>query len=348
MKKKQPYNKILPFIIGTGAATAVGFNALINAASVRAEITRISAHPFMVDSRGNSFITAHAQYLPTSMGCFNRLCQLGMMAAKEAIKDIKPELFPQLTIIIGLPNIRPGFSMEMAEKIKTCFKQNLFGQGDIKIETICAGGSAGLMAVEKGCRLISKSPNSLCLAGGIESWIDPDTLEWLDYQGDIHSGANPWGFVPGEGAGFCLMASQQWLEKQDIRASAIIRGWGAATEHNMHAKDAVCTAEGLSSAIHLATQEANQVDQIICDRNGQRAKADEFGFAFLKHRKLIKDPKEIVTPFDFWGDTGAAAGPLFISLATHTACHTPQNCMHLLVTGSSSGERNAILLETLH
>ncbi|MCP3871904.1 MAG: hypothetical protein GY699_01960 [Desulfobacteraceae bacterium] len=345
-------NNALPvYITGTGATTAVGYCAPTTAASVKAGINRIASHPFMVDSLGKSFITAHAQYLPVLMDSIERFCELGLSAANEAFDSISAVLAHKidLPVIIGLPCIRQGFSQNMVEEIKACFQNiNRPFIENTHVETVCSGRSAGLMAIEKGCDIISGGQAPLCLVGGIDSWIDPDALEWLEFEGMILSDSNPWGFVPGEGAGFCLLASEELLTRQDISAVARIRAGFTVLEKNQINTDTVCTGEGLSQAISLATRDTGPVDQIICDLNGLRYKADEFGFALLKCGKAFKTPDEFMSPADFWGDAGAASGPLFISLAVHTALQGNQKGpANLAATGSDTGERSAMLIETL-
>lgn len=343
-------------IIGTGASTAVGYSAPTTAASVRAGINRIAQHPYMLDSHGDAFITAHAQYLPILINCLERCWELGLSAANEAMGVIgsPPADIKKIPVIIGLPGIRPGFTEKMAGEIAARFERFTHPFCQLSpVETIRGGHSAGLTALEKGCDIISRGHAPLCLVGGIDSWINPDDLEWLDYQGMLHSSSNPWGMVPGEGAGFCLLASEKTIEALDIPGLAKIPASSTAREKNLINTDRVCTGEGLSHAVSLAAGESaplefGEIDQIICDLNGLRYRADEFGFAFVKNGKLFKAPGDFMAPADHWGDVGAASGPLFISLAVHTALQgNEKGPVNLVLAGSDTGERSAVLIKTV-
>ncbi len=285
-------------IIGTGASTAVGFTAATTAASVTAGINRITQHPYMVDSRGEPFITVHAQYLPILINALERCWELGLSAASEAIEVIAsvPADMEEIPVIIGLPGTRPGFTDKMAGEIAARFEKLTHPFCRLSpVETVRGGHAAGLSALEKGCGIISEGHAPLCLVGGIDSWINPDDLEHLDLQGMLHSNANPWGMVPGEGAGFCLLASEKTLETLDIPSLATIPAISTAMEENLINTDTVCTGEGLSRAVSLAAGEgappdSGIIDRIICDLNGLRYRADEFGFALVKNGKLFKAP----------------------------------------------------------
>jgi 3-oxoacyl-[acyl-carrier-protein] synthase-1 len=62
----------------------------------------------------------------------------------------------------------------------------------------------------------------------------------------------------------------------------------------------------------------------------------------------FKTPGDFLSPATFWGDAGAACGPLFISLAVHTALQGyAKGPLSLILTSSDTGQRSAMLIETL-
>ena len=44
-----------------------------------------------------------------------------------------------------------------------------------------------------------------CLVGGADSHLGPENLLQVEAREQLHGEDNPWGFVPGEGGGFCLL-----------------------------------------------------------------------------------------------------------------------------------------------
>ena len=62
----------------------------------------------------------------------------------------------------------------------------------------------------------------------------------------------------------------------------------------------------------------------------------------------FKTPGDFLSPATFWGDAGAACGPLFISLAVHTALQgNAKGPLNLILTSSDTDQRSAMLIETL-
>lgn len=69
------------------------------------------------------------------------------------------------------------------------------------------GGHAdGVVGMQAGADLIASGEADLVLIGGIDSYLNADTLEWLDETEQLHSENNIYGFCPGEVAGFVLLA----------------------------------------------------------------------------------------------------------------------------------------------
>ena len=111
----------------------------------------------------------------------------------------------------------------------------------------------------------------LCLVGGVESYLEAETLEWLDSKDLLHSKSTIWGICPGEGAGFCLLASQELADRLDLSASVKLLSAASAMEANRINTDTVCIGEGLSEAFRKTLaglpSENAQVSHTICDMN---------------------------------------------------------------------------------
>ena len=59
-----------------------------------------------------------------------------------------------------------------------------------------------------------------CLVGGMESYFHPDTMEWLDANRQLAGSVSRSGFVPGEGAGFCLLMAEQVMARLGLKPLA--------------------------------------------------------------------------------------------------------------------------------
>ncbi len=339
-------------VVRCGAQTPVGLTATESAASVRAGISRIGEHPFLVGRAGERVQVARATHLSDELLGVDRWIELAIPAASEALLDLHRSAasMPSMPLVLGLPAERPGLPATFAEDIAAGLGRN----GDLpcsfsEIVTLTCGHAAGLMAFEEGVRRISGGTSELCLVGGVDSYLQPQTLEWLDAERRLHSEIQRWGFVPGEAAGFCLLASESAVTTYGLDAPGRVLATATAREANVIGTDTVCVGEGLTDAFrHVldVLDPSNQtVDQIICDLNGERYRVDEYGFASARTSEFLADASDFLAPADCWGDVGAASGPLFIMLAQAAARKGYAAGPRTLVwTSSESGERSAILL----
>src|SRR5262249_53154256 len=143
---------------------------------------------------------------------------------------------------------------------------------------------AGIMAMERACGILREGRADACLVGGAESYLDPDTIAWLDRSGLLRSEKNPWGFTPGEAAGFVLLGSPALVERLSLRSLGAVLGGATRTEPSAsQGGGAVCTGEGLAEALRAALSQGADpnavVDGLVYDFNGQPRRGEELGFA---------------------------------------------------------------------
>ncbi len=307
----------------------------------------------MIDKAGEPMIVARASYLSDDITGAQRFLDLSLPALHEALIPLSRfagRLTP-IPLIIGLSAQRPGLPMNLATEIASRFKNMVNDTCRISsVETISCGHSAGLMAIEAGWRAIRDGSVEFCLAGGIDSYLEPETLEWLDKEEQLHSVVNKWGFAPGEAAGFCLLTSQRAAARQQLPMLGQVLAVATAREVNLIKTDSVCIGEGLTKALKQVLQMLNhsheKVDHVICDMNGERYRADEYGFTVARLSEYFVDAADFLAPADCWGDIGAASGQLFINLAIAAKLRKyAKGKVTLVWTSSESGERSAAVLQ---
>jgi len=336
-------------IVGMGAVTSVGLNAPASAAAVRAGISGFSEHPFMINQEGDPYILAMMPGNDSSLGT-QRYIDMALPAIEEA-------LFPlfdlcadvgRIPVIIGSPEKRPGLPDELSVILKETIGKSLHKHSivaDISIES--KGHSAGLIALQKGAQYISERSVRFCLVGGIDSYIDPDTLDWVEVNEQLHVPSNAWGFIPGEAASFCLICAVETANKYKLPVRARLVAISTAHEKNKIKTKTVCIGAGLTQAVQgllSALPENTKIDYTICDQNGEAYRADEFGFMLARLSKYFADSSDYMAPADCWGDVGAASGPLFVNLIVAASEKGYAKGVHtLLWTSSEGGERTAVL-----
>lgn len=340
-------------IVGVGVSTAIGRSAPATAAAVRAGIAGFSRHPFMVDTAGNRMVVALAPWVDIGLSWMERLAVLARPAVSEAIAPLASALHggPMVPVFIGLPPARPGRAQHLgavADRVQGDVGD--FGLGRAQPVMIEAGHAAGAMAVQAAWEAVCSGAVEFALAGGIDSYAEPDTLEWLEANDQLHSAGpdnNPYGFIPGEAAGFVLLANAVAAERYRLPASLELLSAVTSRETRLIKTDTVCLGQGLTALFQRLTGEpcTFPADYMYCDMNGEPYRADEFGFATSRATGLFRDPADFVAPSDCWGDVGAASGPLFVALADAAArkgyAKGPQG---VIWTSSESGERCGAVL----
>jgi 3-oxoacyl-[acyl-carrier-protein] synthase-1 len=305
----------------------------------------------MIDRKGDPYVVAMVPSLKTGTMGADRFVQLALPAIQESLRPLTGfynSVF-QVEVQIGLPEDRPGFprdlQLKLSDKVK---KLNAESYAINEIAFIAKGHSAGLMALEAGSRKILDLTSEFCLVGGIESYIDPDTLDWIEENEQLHVPTNAWGFIPGEAASFCLLCSKDTAAKYKLPVKAQLLAVSTTIEENRIKTETVCLGKGLTLAVKNCLQELPedlQIDYTICDQNGEAYRADEFGFMLARLSERFVDPSDYMSPADCWGDVGAASGPLFInSVIAAAEKGYAKGAYTLLWTSSEGGERSAVII----
>ena len=343
----------LAVIVGVGARTPLGFYAAATAAAAWAGVSMQREHAFMVDLAGDAMIVAADPELPADADWVVRAERLAQQPALEALQPLlMPRGFmPRVHALIGLPEPRPGLPDDYVPQFGRAFQRSLRPQIQFdSVSYLPSGHASGLAGFGQALSLLSSRACDACLVGGLDSYLVPETLEWLDETEQLHSARTIWGFCPGEGAAFCAVTTLAFATHCGLLPLLAVPAAGTGTELNRIGTDSVCVGEGLTTALQGALQGATDcaVGYSICDMNGEPYRGDEFGFALLRCRRWFEDSAPFVTPADRWGDQGAASGPLFAVLAACVAdkVYCPADSS-LLWASSVGGLRAAVLLRTL-
>ncbi len=338
-------------IIGTGARTPVGTSAPASAAAVRAGIAVMGNHPFMIDKIGNPMVVCVDSTVPVESSMLDRFLELSISSAREALTGLLKNLGtpPQVSVLLALPEERPGtpdrFQNDFAERFAAALATQIYVQ-----EIVCQplGHAGGFYCMKQALNRIQNGKSQFCLVGGIDSYLEPETLEWLDDLDQLHSETTIWGFCPSEAAGFCLLSSGQIAASLGTRIEIELVSAATAQEPNPIKTETVCIGQGLSEAFKKSLaylQNNNQVHHTICDMNGEPYRGNEYGFSVLRSPGKFADDADFMTPADCWGDIGAASGPLFAVLASFAAKkgYAPRPNTFLWAS-SEGGLRGAALL----
>jgi 3-oxoacyl-[acyl-carrier-protein] synthase-1 len=340
-------------IVATGARTPLGLRAAASAAAHRAGISAVGEHPFMIDRLGDAMSGALDSMLDPSLTGPRRLVALAETALREAAETIAAGRRPRIPVFLGLPELRPGFTVSDADEVRIGIQQIEDLPIDIlEIAVLPEGHAAGLKALAMATERIQQGVAEACLVGGVDSYFQAETLEWLDENRQLVSAGARSAFVPGEGAGFCLVMSDQARARVGLGALAHVSTVALGRESQLIKTSDICLGTGLTAVVQRAvgglTLPAETINEVICDVNGERYRGEEWGFVCLRLPEYFDDPAAYWSPADCWGDVGAASGPLFAMLACHAAERGyAKGSRTLLWASSEGGLRSAVVVNTV-
>lgn len=337
------------FILRCGNCTPLGPRSGLSATGVRAGFSMISLHPDVKDENWEPIRLGTAGYISQYLDIEEQFYQLALPAFEEVISffretDIRPKNLP---VLIGYPEPRPGLPpllsyMLLKKMPEPTYKLNI----PVQIEFIHQGHAACLGALEQAGQLLEKHP--FCVIGGVDSYNERDTLKWLEYDVKrLFCSTNRDGFIPGQGAGFILLASRQAVEKYSLKPRAKVLSVALNEEKNSFETDTDSSAAALTLSIRKVLEMLpgeNKANAIYSAMNGETYNTREFVYAIANVGSKLTDVNNIVAPYDCWGDLGAATVPVLIGLLMEAAKKNYEKGPMNLITAASLGNLRASAL----
>lgn len=304
------------YVVGVGASTPVGRSVFSAAAAVRCGIAAFAEHPFMIDKHGEPMVVSRAKWLDKDLPLEDRVVALTVDAAREALGVRLHEFHRfgvklQVHIALSAENL-PGAAQR--SKVLGRLTAEIGNFLTPEVDCVTEGHAGGMLALENACRVLRRGEAHICLVGGADSWLAPERLDAIDAIGRLHSVNNSWGFIPGEGAGFCLVTTGALSRRYGLSTLAELLGVATAQETKLMGTETVCIGEGLTAAFGRVLDPRHQVSHCYCDFNGETYRADEYGFAICRTSEHFENAGRFTAGAECWGDVGAASGALALAL----------------------------------
>jgi 3-oxoacyl-[acyl-carrier-protein] synthase-1 len=201
----------------------------------------------------------------------------------------------------------------------------------------------GFLALAKACADLRARKAHFCIVEAADSWLSPKRLKAVDMAGRTHSVNSSWGFIPGEGAGCCLVTTGARAKQLGLVPLAEVLGVGIAHETKLMGTETVCIGEGLTKAFRQVLDSRYRVSHCYCDFNGETYRADEYGFTICRTSKYFEDSSRFTAAAECWGDVGAASG--LVALTLPLSVWTRENVTLVWSSGASTPLRGAALLK---
>src|SRR5688572_22465814 len=238
----KPMKPMTPWIVGLSARTPVGLRAETSAAAIRAGISRVRMHPFLVDSIGDPLACGLDPTIDPDLDGGPRMAALARAAFDELVTKLDPALVPKDTpLVLVLPEQRPGFETEDEAELLDQLRRFTTG---FRLELGPRGHAGGLSAIGRAQELMGRGA-ALVLILAVDSYLDADTTRWLDAHnrlpGSVTRSASP----PGEAAVGLALATDPRRWSPGESAIAFVRGIGVANELRSRDSDEGTFGEGL-------------------------------------------------------------------------------------------------------
>ncbi len=321
------------YVAGIGMITAIGENAGMTAAAVRAGISGYqhvdeydrSADPFKMALVPEAILPPLNKELER-MGLAarqRRLLRLSVLAMQEALQ-MYPANKP-LPLFLAGPETLP----ECAPALRSDFVHLLNTQTGISIDStmsriFATGRAGGFQAIDMAFRYFEATGNDYVLVGGIDTCLDLYLLATLDKDARILTEDRQDGFVPGEAAGFLLLMSESAQKRMGDTSFTTIYPPGLANEAGHRYSREPYRGDGLSEAFRYAIANANvkitglSISSLYSSMNGESMAAKEYGVAVTRNQSSLAKDIQHHHPADCFGDIGAAFAPVLTGIiASH-------------------------------
>jgi 3-oxoacyl-[acyl-carrier-protein] synthase-1 len=335
-------------VVALGARLPVGLTPESGAAAIRAGISRISEHPYLLDGAGEPLKCARDALLDQAAHGVDRLAPLIEHVCVQVSRELKDVAGVRCSI--ALPEERPGFdslvSRELLDRLRSSGPARATG---LDFEVFGRGHAGVFEGLARARASIESGAAEVCVVAGVDSYLHADTLAWLDSDRRIARSGVRAGFIPGEGAAALAVMSERTRKRLGLRSQARLCAIGHAVEPRDLESHEGLLGEGLSSAVRLATRELAAgavIDDVYADINGERHRAEDWGFTLLRSPVVVRRGTDYVTSSSNCGDVGAATAALQVLLAARAwARGYASGPRALAFAGSWSGARGAIILE---
>lgn len=313
-------------IVGTGAVTPVGLGTLQTATSVRAGLSRFHEIEF-TDAQGEPYrgaflaekdlepLAPEVEELPRR-SLAARLVRLAAPALREAAAGLARGAAPP-ALLLGVPG-RDVLPQGGPEALLAALSRQAAVDVDARRSRVVLGGrAAGLLAIREACARVADQGVPV-LAGGVDSFCDDERLGLLELDGRLLGPEALDGFLPGEGAGLVALARARDRSVEG-EALAYVAGTAEGFEEGHLGAQAPMRGDGLAAtldALFAAVPERLlPCRAVLAGMNGESLLARQWGIAVVRNRDRFGDGASVDLPAEWFGDAGAALGPLSVVLA---------------------------------
>lgn len=365
--------------------SALGLDVAVSCAAARANVRRIIEIDDLLvnNAEGEEAAPVAVHRVPmVSAGFFGlaRLSQLGSAALDDLLRSVDGLADSPVGLIVvaggetyrhaWLARARTDSKLAAGKDLNAYHEQLTIAEGRIRAKlpemllqrsnlqvapkarlSLCDTAAGFVSALQQAEAWLAKEECDRCVIGGVDSFLDPTTLEALNQLGLLKTGEHPVGMIPGEGASFLLVESPRSATRRGAKVQAIIdaSAVGAGPAHpRLRGPEAHVAGDGLSEVMSdfLARlpDAGRSTGLFVVNLNGDPYRAAGWG-ASLVHPLAplgLSAAPTWVPPLSF-GDTGAATGAISVAMLARGWARGYAPSQHALVClMDDRGARGAI------
>lgn len=316
-------------IVGIGMVTPLGLDAGQTVASVQAGLSAFEESSIFdrmleevvmgilpddvlvelnEDLKDEEFLTSRER----------RLLRLAQPAIEQAMAPLRDNV-ANLPLYLGLPEIATPIKLEPKQLLRRLAVQCHDAFDPAPSQAYLLGRGSGLAAIDRAIQSVRQGSAPVVLAGGVDSYNDHYVTCIIDDQKRLNTSQRMDGFIPGEGAGFVLLTSEDYARSNSLPVLGHILASGTGEEKGHMFSSEPYRGEGLAMTVQTMLASTNgrisEIPTVYSSMNGEDHFAKEWGVTFIRNSKKIKEEFRIEHPADCLGDTGAASGPIMVGLA---------------------------------
>lgn len=340
-------------IFGLGLCTPLGLTARTTQVEMAAGTVRFFETD-VVDTAGEPVRASLLPLMKPELTRTERMTLLAVTAFQEVMKDMTSLGIQRLPLLLALPEPGSGSPFELRALLRVLTD----AAGPVRLETseevAFSEGRAGFFhALAEASLLLRSRQEPWVLVGGVDSLCDRDSLT---HHARTYRSLGPNtrdGILPGEGAGFFLLASPVPRGQRAGAAQGCIVACSLSREPNAFLQRRPNLAEGLTETFRQLRQHpaagTRRVDHLMSCQTGETFWTQEFSCAYLRNAQLMPEPLTMSVVAESLGDVGAAAGAIQLGSALYRLKKLEQahgTTARVLIYGcADAGQTGACIIE---
>jgi 3-oxoacyl-[acyl-carrier-protein] synthase-1 len=267
------------YLIGTGMVTPVGSSAASSCAALRAKVSGFSEVPY-TDISNEPVVGAPVTFVASNAKGLVRLVDLAAPALQECASFLPSGEMAKTPVLLVIADAaRPSVSKRPSDLL-VALEARLgvsFAPGS---SVFPHGAVGGVIALRHARALIEERKAHNCIVGGVDSFLDQRQLRWLERSRRLKRPNQPFGLIPGEGAGFVVLSATP----VDGHARVSVIGIGAAhtAPEDRSRPRAGEIVDAMRAAVTAAGISTSDIGFEITDLTGEREMAVDHALAVTR------------------------------------------------------------------